>query len=83
VIIIGGEAFPMQLFPDQTILASGFFDGVGGAPAHYAPSLWEVLLGLGGVAVAMLITAVGLRVLQFLPESLDDQTVDPDALAKA
>jgi hypothetical protein len=31
----------------------------------------------------MLITAVGLRVLQFLPESLDDQTVDPDALAKA
>jgi molybdopterin-containing oxidoreductase family membrane subunit len=83
VIIIGGEAFPMQLFPDQTILASGFFDGVGGAPAHYAPSLWELLLGLGGVAVAMLITAVGLRVLQFLPESLDDQTVDPDALAKA
>ncbi|MEJ2325925.1 MAG: polysulfide reductase NrfD [Chromatiaceae bacterium] len=83
VIIIGGEAFPMQLFPDQTILASGFFDGVGGAPAHYVPSLWEVLLGLGGVAVAMLITAVGLRVLQFLPESLDDQTVDPDALAKA
>jgi molybdopterin-containing oxidoreductase family membrane subunit len=83
VIIIGGEAFPMQLFPDQTILASGFFDGVGGAPAHYAPSLWEVLLGLGGVAVAMLITAMGLRVLQFLPESLDDQTVDPDALAKA
>jgi hypothetical protein len=26
---------------------------------------------------------MGLRVLQFLPESLDDQTVDPDALAKA
>jgi Ni/Fe-hydrogenase subunit HybB-like protein len=83
VIIIGGEAFPMQLFPDQTILASGFFDGVGGAPAHYVPSLPEVLLGIGGVAVAMLITAVGVRVLQFLPESLDDQAVDPHAMAKA
>jgi len=73
----------MQLFPDQTILASGFFDGVGGVPAHYAPSLPEVLLGIGGVAVAMLITAVGVRVLQFLPESLDDQAVDPHAMAKA
>ncbi|MGA7983042.1 MAG: NrfD/PsrC family molybdoenzyme membrane anchor subunit [Chromatiaceae bacterium] len=83
VIIIGGQAYPMQLFPDQTIIASGFFDGVGGAPAHYAPSLPELLLGLGGVAVAMLITAVGVRMLQFLPESLDDQTVDPHAVAKA
>jgi Ni/Fe-hydrogenase subunit HybB-like protein len=83
VIIIGGQAFPMQLFPDRTILASGFFDGVGGAPAHYAPSLPEALLGIGGVAVAMLITAVGVRVLQFLPESLADQAVDPHAMAKA
>jgi Ni/Fe-hydrogenase subunit HybB-like protein len=75
VIIIGGLAFPMQLFPDKTVLASGFFDGVGGAPAHYAPSLPEVLLGIGGMAAAMLITAVGVRVLALLPESLDDQVV--------
>jgi hypothetical protein len=26
---------------------------------------------------------VGVRVLQFLPESLDDQAVDPHAMAKA
>jgi molybdopterin-containing oxidoreductase family membrane subunit len=83
VIIIGGEAFPMQLFPDQTILASGFFDGVGGVPAHYAPSLPEVLLGIGGMAAAMLITAMGVRVLELLPESLDDQVVDTPAMAKA
>jgi molybdopterin-containing oxidoreductase family membrane subunit len=73
----------MQLFPDKTIIESGFYDGVGGAAATYVPSLPEVLLGLGGVAVAMLITAVGIRVLQFLPESLDDKAVDPHAAARA
>jgi len=83
VIIIGGQAYPMQLFPDKTILESGFYDGVGGAAASYRPSLPEFFLGMGGVAVAMLITAVGVRVLQFLPESLADQAVDPHAAAKA
>jgi len=83
VIIIGGQAFPMQLFPGKTILESGFYDGVGGAAAAYAPSLPEVLLGVGGVAVALLITSVGIRVLQFLPESLADRDVDPHAAAKA
>jgi len=83
VIIIGGQAFPMQLFPDKTIVASGFYDGVGGAAASYSPSLPELFLGLGGVGVAMLITAVGIRVLQFLPESLDDKAIDPHATAKA
>jgi molybdopterin-containing oxidoreductase family membrane subunit len=51
--------------------------------APYAPSIPEVLLGLGGVAVALLITAVGVRVLQFLPESLDDRVVDPHLAAAA
>jgi molybdopterin-containing oxidoreductase family membrane subunit len=83
VIIIGGQAYPMQLFPGKTILASGFYDGVGGAIASYSPSLPEILLGFGGVAVAMLITAVGIRMLQFLPESLDDKAVDPHAAAQA
>jgi molybdopterin-containing oxidoreductase family membrane subunit len=83
VIIIGGQAYPMQMFPGKTILESGFYDGVGGAAAVYGPSVPEVLLGIGGVAVAMLITAVGVRVLQFLPESLADRDVDPHAAAKA
>jgi len=83
VIIIGGQAFPMSLFPGKTILESGFYDGVGGAVAAYSPSLPEVVLGIGGVAVAMLITAVGIRMLQFLPESLADMDVDPHAAARA
>jgi Ni/Fe-hydrogenase subunit HybB-like protein len=82
VVIIGGQAYPLQMFPGQTILESGFFDGVKGAPAWYSPSIPEVLLGIGGVAVALIITAVGVRVLQFLPESLADQVVDPHLAAK-
>jgi Ni/Fe-hydrogenase subunit HybB-like protein len=82
VIIIGGQAYPMPLFPSSTILESGFADGVNGMPAWYSPSLPEVLLGLGGIAVALIITAVGVRVLQFLPESLADHVVDPHVAAK-
>ncbi|CAK0742052.1 dimethyl sulfoxide reductase membrane subunit [Gammaproteobacteria bacterium] len=72
VIVVGGQAFPMQLFPDMTLLDSGFYDGVQGAVAGYNPTMPEFLLGLGGAAVALAITAVGVRVLQFLPESLED-----------
>ncbi|NCA91315.1 MAG: molybdopterin oxidoreductase, partial [Gammaproteobacteria bacterium] len=83
VIVIGGQAFPLNLFPDKIILESGFHDGVGGQISAYAPTIPEFLLGLGGVAVAMLITAVGLRALQFLPESLADKDIDPHAAVKA
>jgi molybdopterin-containing oxidoreductase family membrane subunit len=83
VIIVGGQAYPMRMFPGKTILESGFYDGVGGVAAGYSPSLPEFLLGVGGVAVSLLITAVGIRMLQFLPESLDDKTVDPHAAAMA
>ena len=82
VIIIGGQAYPLEMFPGQTILESGFHDGVAGAVAWYSPSIPEVLLGIGGIAVALIITAVGVRVLQFLPESLSDQVVDPHLVAK-
>jgi Ni/Fe-hydrogenase subunit HybB-like protein len=82
VIVIGGQAFPMAIFPGKTILESGFHDGVGGQIATYAPSMPEFLLGLGGVAVALIITAVGVRALQFLPESLADKDVDPHAAIK-
>ncbi|SDX68455.1 prokaryotic molybdopterin-containing oxidoreductase family, membrane subunit [Allochromatium warmingii] len=78
VIIIGSQAFPMALFPGHTIIESGFADGVNGAAAAYWPTIPEILLGLGGVAMALLITAVGVRVLQFLPESLADDVVAPD-----
>lgn len=79
VIIIGSQAYPQQMFPGQTVIQFGAPGDVGGAVAPYRPSFPELLLGIGGVGVALLITAVGVRVLQFLPESLADRDVDPHA----
>jgi len=83
VIIVGSQAYPLEIFPGKTVLEFGAPGDVGGQVAPYAPSFPEILLGIGGVGVAMLITAVGVRVLQFLPESLSDQDVDPHAMARA
>jgi len=69
VIIIGGQAYPMTLFPGKEVVASSFLDGV---VASYTPSIPEFLLGLGGIAVAMTLVAVGSRMLKVLPESLED-----------
>jgi Ni/Fe-hydrogenase subunit HybB-like protein len=63
-LIIGGQSFPLELFPGFEV-SSSFGDG---QVAAYRPSLPEVLLGLGGIAVAFLITTIGVRVLRFLPE---------------
>ena len=69
VIVIGGQAYPMNLFPGKEVLASSFFDG---AVAAYTPTLAEALLGIAGIAVAMTLVAVGSRMLKVLPESLED-----------
>ena len=66
VIIIGGQAFPLNLFPGYRVQSS-FFDGVINA---YSPSLWEVLLGCGGLTIAMLIAMLVVRVLPILPQGL-------------
>jgi len=79
VIIIGGQAFPMQMFPGKTIIESGFYDGVDGLGAFYAPTLPEILLGVGGIAVAILMVLVVVRMLPILPISLADKDVDPHA----
>jgi molybdopterin-containing oxidoreductase family membrane subunit len=68
VLIIGGQAFPQTVFPDHEVSSSAF-DGV---VAAYAPSLPEVLLGLGGVAIALALTVVALKLLPFLPQSIAD-----------
>ena len=73
VIIIGGQAYPMTLFPGMEVTSS-FFDG---AAVSYTPSLLEIGLGLGGFAIAGAIVMLGLKVLPFLPESLSDAAVDP------
>ncbi|WP_428605530.1 NrfD/PsrC family molybdoenzyme membrane anchor subunit [Sedimenticola sp.] len=69
VIVIGGQAFPMNLFPGKEVLESSFFDGV---VAAYTPTLAEALLGIAGVSVAMTLVAIGARMLRVLPESLED-----------
>jgi molybdopterin-containing oxidoreductase family membrane subunit len=63
VIIIGGQAVPMDLFPGKSE-SSSFYDGV---IASYSPSVPELLLGLGGIAVSLFVIVVALRVLPFLP----------------
>jgi molybdopterin-containing oxidoreductase family membrane subunit len=68
VLIIGGQAFPLAMFADKEV-SSSFFDGV---VASYAPSLPEVALGAGGMALALALTALALKVLPFLPQSLAD-----------
>lgn len=71
VTIIGGQAFPLQMFPGYEV-SSSFYDGV----VHpYSPSGVEILLGIGGVAVALLLVTFAVKVLRFLPERLDDETI--------
>jgi Ni/Fe-hydrogenase subunit HybB-like protein len=72
VFIIGAQAFPLNLFPGMEATSS-FFDGR--MPHPYTPSLPEVLLGLGGIGVAGLITMVAVRAFQFMPRDDYDQTV--------
>lgn len=71
VTIIGGQAFPIVMFPGRQV-SSTFFDGVVGS---YTPSMPELLLGLGGVAIVGLIVMLALKFLGFLPERLDDATL--------
>ncbi|MBZ0130420.1 MAG: polysulfide reductase NrfD [Rhodobacteraceae bacterium] len=74
VIIIGGQAYPLEMFPGYQV-TSGFSDGVVNA---YSASYLEVLLGLGGVALALAITGVGMKVLRILPTNLSDANIGQD-----
>lgn len=68
VTIIGGQAFPLAIFPGWQV-SSSFYDGV---INDYSPSLPEWSLGFGGVAIVGLIITLALKVIAFLPERLDD-----------
>jgi molybdopterin-containing oxidoreductase family membrane subunit len=56
------------------VVSSSFFDG---SISSYAPSLPEIGLGLGGVAMTGLIVLIGIKMLRFLPTSLANATIDP------
>ncbi len=73
VIIIGGQAYPLELFPGMEVTSS-FFDG---QINSYTPSLAEIALGLGGVALALALVTFAAKVLPFLPMSLADADIDP------
>ena len=64
VIIIGGQAFPLNIFPDHTILESSFYDNV----IHsYTPSIFEFGLGIGGTSFALIIILILITNLKFIP----------------
>ena len=64
VFILGGQAYPLNIFPGYQA-SSSFGDG---QIATYHPSLYEFLLGFGGLAIAFIITTVSVRVLNFMPQ---------------
>jgi Ni/Fe-hydrogenase subunit HybB-like protein len=72
-ILIGGQAFPLEIFPGYEVTSS-FYDG---AINSYTPSLPEIFLGLGGIAMSLFIVVFALKVLRFLPVSLADSVADP------
>ncbi len=66
VFVIGGQAYPLDLFPGATT-SSSFLDG---AVAPYRPSFVELLLGLSGVGFAAVLTLMGIRVFEFMPAAV-------------
>ncbi len=72
VFIIGGQAFPLMIFPGYSV-SSSFGDG---QVAHYAPSVFEWALGMGGLGVAFLIVTIGVRILNFLPHDDPQQSAE-------
>jgi len=79
VTIIGGQAFPLVIFPGRQV-SSSFSDGVINT---YSPSLPEWLLGFGGIAVVGIIVMVAIKVMGFLPERLDDEAMQQHAASLA
>ncbi len=69
-IIIGGQAYPLEIFPGYEVVSSTFFDGV---INDYTPSIYEIALGIGGVAVSLVMVAFIIKVLPFLPSGLADK----------
>ena len=68
VIVIGGQAFPLNIFPGYEVI-EGFHEGV---VNPYTPSIWELMLGLGGVALALFAAGLGAKILRVLPTNLSD-----------
>lgn len=75
VTIVGGQAYPLVLFPGKQV-SSVALDG---AILGYTPTLPEWLLGVGGAALAALIVLVAVRLLALVPQRLDDEALGAHA----
>ena len=71
VIIISGQAFPLDLFPGYTE-SSSFQDGI---ISPYTPSMYEFMLGLGGIGISAVIYIFAIMILDFTPKSLDNEAL--------
>lgn len=68
--VIGGEVFPLELFPGKQI-SSTAFDGV---VATYSPSFVELILALGGFGVTGVVMCMGTWVMPLLPGRVGPET---------
>ena len=73
VILIGGQSYPMTLVPGYEA-TSTFADGV---ISEYSPSIWEFMLGMGGVAISLVIVTFAMKIFRLLPDSLSDSIAAP------
>lgn len=64
VILIGGQAFPLDMFPGMEV-SSTFQDG---QIATYTPSLPEILLAVSGISITLLLSGIVMRMMPFLPK---------------
>ncbi len=72
VIIIGGQSYPLNIFPGMEA-SSTWIDGRFG---DYVPSLPEIMLGVSGISITMLLTGMALKILPFLPNPVNSKSED-------
>ncbi len=79
VIVIGGQAWPLELFPGQQI-SSSFADG---RIHSYVPSAPEIALGLGGIALVLFLVTLVSTALPFFPQALGNAEAETPAVGEA
>jgi len=73
VVLIGGQSYPLVLFPNAEV-SSSYYDGI---VNNYSATLPELLLGVGGFALAIAMVVVAVKIFKVLPVSLADSVADP------
>lgn len=73
VILIGGQSYPLVLFPNSDT-SSTFADG---QFIPYSATMPEYLLGIGGIALALAMVVIGMKIFRLLPATLSDDITDP------